>query len=1119
MRILPLCFLGHTLGAPKNQTSTCGDPEHELSHFCKGNDDPLACDESLLCEFCPDTDACYVSDAKIASCEEEFKDEASPVMSCIFDNAQSHLAPKESLNEEEVKVVKEVVKKIDVGDADKSASGSARSGFLSSFMNMESFGQVSQPLTPYSMMSVNNRLSAQYITCPVNVPFCQRQECTSSIGNPQNNAMDCYRIAGCCFDNDLFVYKTAFGQGLALNAPVCYRAIRTPLFHVLTEQITTTNNFLPNFLVPIVNKVEAFINNEQSFSMMLEYHQCLSTEGMAPSRLRLESYLSQVWPGYLFLKMGQKDGNFLEDLVITLSQTCGWRDISKTECMLVGCCYNPTSETCTHPTDLTKIDPQKLVATATWMLTYDRSTGEKTTTTQATTTTTAASGGLPPIFDGRSGAAPPNWNPSLFGGLTGRKRRATKGQNRKRRQLNNFGQFNAGSQFGAGQFGGSQFGGSQFGASQFGGGQQMSTRDMAMQILRQRQQKKQQQQQQGGAEERFGLLQPNALSTMMMMNNMNNNGQNNQQQAAASAMFGGQGSGLSSLLGGLSSQMGSMLGNLGGMNSQLSAMMGVNSNPFLQAGGQETCPALPGNVKLSCLQPPSEDQEIDAIFLINEPKRCEVKGCCWDQSLMQQLLLTRKSSSLDSFNDLSCPWIVPKFGSSYGFPDLTKSIKGCCDISPCVHRELPADWTLWGEWTPCTKLCGGGESSRSRTCVGNGFCPGMVDDRQREQVVNKKCNMNTCESWSSWSPWSSCSQTCGQGNQETRRSCIDVRGMEVSAPGESRGCRGNGFMTKACFSSPCPQWQSWMPWSTCSVSCGLGESQRMRQCNLPGQCPGQKAERKSCGSACYSQWSPWTACSKSCFGGSKLRSRECMYSVETGRQCSGPSQDQETCNTGFCEQWNTWSQWSACSNPTNSCGDGTKLRSRDCTGEMGQPGCQGNPFEETTCVTRACQWSDWKRSSACSATCGEGRATFSRSCELEGKCEGLATSTRTCIDAQCPGWQPWSEWGECSVTCGSGRKTKTRTCNGQLHFDCRGSLEQVMACNAGACANGMFPSAPSSFGSQYGTGSSQNYGYGNNNNNLGYNSGGYNFFGGNSGGDVMDSRDNSNVWSQFFGLG
>jgi len=63
----------------------------------------------------------------------------------------------------------------------------------------------------------------------------------------------------------------------------------------------------------------------------------------------------------------------------------------------------------------------------------------------------------------------------------------------------------------------------------------------------------------------------------------------------------------------------------------------------------------------------------------------------------------------------------------------------------------------------------------------------------------------------------------------------------------------------------------------------------------------------------------------------------------------------------------------------------------------------------------------------------------------------------------------------------------------------------------------MFPGAPSSFGSTYNTGFSQNMGYGSTNTG-GYNAG-YNFFGGNAGGDVMDSRDNTNVWSQFFGLG
>merc|ERR1711953_1372878 len=187
--------------------------------------------------------------------------------------------------------------------------------------------------------------------------------------------------------------------------------------------------------------------------------------------------------------------------------------------------------------------------------------------------------------------------------------------------------------------------------------------------------------------------------------------------------------------------------------------------------------------------------------------------------------------------------------------------------------------------------------------------------------------------------------------------------------------------------------------------------------------------------------------------------------------------------------------------------------------------------EESPCQTRACQWSDWQKSSTCSATCGEGKASFMRTCEKEGKCEGLATSTRTCIEKQCPGWQPWSEWGECSTTCGSGLKMKTRTCNGQLHYDCRGSLEQKVSCNLGPCSNGMFPSAPSSiFGTNTGYGTNAGYGkntgYGLNtgygaNTGYGFNNGGnnLNFFGGNSGNDPLDPRDNTNPFNQFFGLG
>lgn len=148
------------------------------------------------------------------------------------------------MSEDDANVVKSALGQIKLSNSgDEKINSEARNGFMTMFSGAN-FGQVATPLIPFASMPIENRLSAQYITCPVNVPFCQRQECTSSYGNPQQSAMDCYRIAGCCFDNDLFVYKSAFGAAY-FSAPVCYRAIRTPLFHALAEQITMTTEFLP----------------------------------------------------------------------------------------------------------------------------------------------------------------------------------------------------------------------------------------------------------------------------------------------------------------------------------------------------------------------------------------------------------------------------------------------------------------------------------------------------------------------------------------------------------------------------------------------------------------------------------------------------------------------------------------------------------------------------------------------------------------------------------------------------------------------------------------------------------------------------------------------------------
>lgn len=59
--------------------------------------------------------------------------------------------------------------------------------------------------------------------------------------------------------------------------------------------------------------------------------------------------------------------------------------------------------------------------------------------------------------------------------------------------------------------------------------------------------------------------------------------------------------------------------------------------------------------------------------------------------------------------------------------------------------------------------------------------------------------------WSHWSPWSSCSVTCGVGNVTRIRLC----NSPVPQMG-GKNCKGSGRETKACQGAPCPsEWVIW----------------------------------------------------------------------------------------------------------------------------------------------------------------------------------------------------------------------------------------------------------------------------------------------------------------------
>merc|ERR1712216_501369 len=83
-----------------------------------------------------------------------------------------------------------------------------------------------------------------------------------------------------------------------------------------------------------------------------------------------------------------------------------------------------------------------------------------------------------------------------------------------------------------------------------------------------------------------------------------------------------------------------------------------------------------------------------------------------------------------------------------------------CRVIPCpINCEL-SKWTQWGK---CSKVCGSGEHTRSRsvttTAKYNGIGCGSLTQR-------RYCNTQPCAvvcRVSEWDPFSPCSKTCGGG--------------------------------------------------------------------------------------------------------------------------------------------------------------------------------------------------------------------------------------------------------------------------------------------------------------------------------------------------------------------
>jgi len=283
-----------------------------------------------------------------------------------------------------------------------------------------------------------------------------------------------------------------------------------------------------------------------------------------------------------------------------------------------------------------------------------------------------------------------------------------------------------------------------------------------------------------------------------------------------------------------------------------------------------------------------------------------------------------------------------------------------CNPQPCPKGAKPADcvFTNWSEWSLCSASCAGGFKSRSRfvqsqPMEGGKPCVGKLDDYDSCNDIS--CNPNTVNgAFSQWSAWGICSCKC-HGTRGRERT-IQVYNSEGGKP-VTGGLKEVGPCGEDC-SDGTPdvdcKLSEWGPWGECSRTCDNGhrfrerDITRMNSGNGKG-CGGDLKEVSECATnSCHAaidckfgDWSECSSCSMSCGGGESSRHRV----IEQEPHLGGKSCDSsdliavQACNTQDCfqHQYCTWSPWLSWTTCTASCGAGIIKRSREMGATSNKP--------------------------------------------------------------------------------------------------------------------------------------------------------------------------------------
>ncbi|XP_015335838.1 A disintegrin and metalloproteinase with thrombospondin motifs 7 [Marmota marmota marmota] len=199
-----------------------------------------------------------------------------------------------------------------------------------------------------------------------------------------------------------------------------------------------------------------------------------------------------------------------------------------------------------------------------------------------------------------------------------------------------------------------------------------------------------------------------------------------------------------------------------------------------------------------------------------------------------------------------------------------------------------ASWQV-GNWSQCSTTCGLGavwrlvhcSSGRDEDCAPAG----------RPQPA-RRCHLRPCAAWHTGN-WSKCSRSCGGGSSVRDVQCVDTRDLRPLRPFHCQPGPAKPPTHQPCGAQPCLSWYT-SSWRECSEACGGGEQQRLVTCPEPGLC--EEALRpnstRPCNTHPCTQWvvGPWGQCSAPCGGGVQRRLVKCV-NTQTGL----PEEDSDKC--------------------------------------------------------------------------------------------------------------------------------------------------------------------------------------------------------------------------------